>query len=95
MIKSVINNEIDTIYIYIYISYKDRLTRFGYSYLEKWFKLYGTNIVYINYTKEEDFQSELVEDIISIIHHFSMKMYSNRRKILNLAKDNLLSINKV
>lgn len=90
MIDSVIDYEIDT----IYISYKDRLTRFGYEYLERWFSLYGTKIVHINLTREEDFQTELTEDIISIIHHFSMKMYSNRRKILKMAKDNLSYINK-
>ena len=28
-------------------------------------------------------------DIISIIHHFSMKMYSNRRKILKTTEDEL------
>jgi len=89
MIELVTNYEVYT----IYISYKDRLTRFGYDYLEKWFSTYGTKIVHINLTKEEDFQTEL-EDIISIIHHFSMKMYSNRRKILKLARDNLNYINK-
>ena len=29
-----------------------------------------------------DFQKELTNDLISIIHHFSMKLYSNRRKKL-------------
>jgi len=38
---------------------------------------------------EEDFQTELTEDLISIIHHFSMKMYSNRRKMLKLTQQNL------
>jgi predicted site-specific integrase-resolvase len=33
-------------------------------------------------TEEKDFQEELTEDLIAIIHHFSMKMYSNRRKAL-------------
>ena len=28
----------------------------------------------------KNFQKELTEDLISIIHHFSMKLYSNRRK---------------
>jgi predicted site-specific integrase-resolvase len=39
-------------------------------------------------TEEKDFQEELTEDLIAIIHHFSMKMYSNRRKEL---KNKLLS----
>lgn len=77
----------------LYISYKDRLTRFGFAYFEKLFKKFGTEIVVVNLTKEEDFQQELTQDFISIIHHFSMKMYSNRRKQLkSLAKD-LLSEN--
>ena len=90
LIELVQNGEIDT----IYISYKDRLTRFGYSYFEKWFDYYGTKIVQINLTKEDDFQTELTNDLISIIHHFSMKMYSNRRKILKLTEENLKNINK-
>ena len=89
LVKEVTEGYIDT----IYISYKDRLTRFGYGYIEKWFSLYGAKIVYINFTKEEDFQTELTEDLISIIHHFSMKMYSNRRKVLKLAQENLRNIN--
>jgi len=88
LIKLVQNGEIDT----IYISYKDRLTRFGYSYFEKWFGYYDTKIVQINLTKEDDFQTELTDDLISIIHHFSMKMYSN--KILKLTEENLKNINK-
>jgi predicted site-specific integrase-resolvase len=69
----------------IYISYKDRLTRFGFDYFKNWFSQFGTSIEVINATKEEDFQSELTQDLVSIIHHFSMKMYSNRRKELKLA----------
>ena len=71
----------------IYISFKDRLTRFGYGYLEKMFNMYGCEIICINSSKEEDFQTELTTDLISIIHHFSMKMYSNRRKILKSTND--------
>jgi putative resolvase len=67
----------------VFISYKDRLTRFGYNYFEYIFKIFGTEIEIVNLTKEEDFQTELTQDLISIIHHFSMKMYSNRRKELN------------
>ena len=37
-------------------------------------------------SKEEDLQTELTQDLIFIIHHFSMKMYSNRRKELNALK---------
>ena len=73
----------------VFISYKDRLVRFGFKYFEKIFKHFGTEIIVLNSTKEEDFQTELTEDLISIIHHFSMKLYSNRRKILNKLKEQL------
>lgn len=78
LIEAVIDGEIET----IFISYKDRLTRFGFGYFEKIFGLFGTKIQILNSTKEEDFQQELSQDLISIIHHFSMKLYSNRRKQL-------------
>lgn len=70
----------------IYISYKDRLTRFGFDYFKQIFAMFGTEIVILNATKEEDFQEELTQDLISIIHHFSMKMYSHRRQILKEMK---------
>ena len=85
LFKLVSENKVDT----IFISYKDRLTRFGFNYFEQWFNLFGTKIEVVNLTKEEDFQTELTQDLISIIHHFSMKLYSNRRKELNQLKESL------
>ena len=82
LIEDVISGKINK----IYISFKDRLTRFGYNYFEYIFKMFGTEIEVVNLTKEEDFQTELTQDLIPIIHHFSMKMYSNRRKELNALK---------
>lgn len=83
LIADVKKGDIDT----VYISYKDRLTRFGFGYFEYLFSLYGTKIEVVNLTKEEDFQQELTQDFISILHHFSKKLYSNRRKELkNLKK---------
>lgn len=78
LLFDVSQNNIDT----IYITYKDRLTRFGFGYLEKFCSFFDTKIEVINSTKEEDFQQELTQDLIAIIHHFSMKLYSNRRKQL-------------
>ena len=66
----------------VVISYKDRLTRFGFDHYKNLFLKYNTVIDVVNLTAEEDFQTELTEDLISIIHHFSMKMYSNRKKQL-------------
>lgn len=66
----------------IFITYKDRLTRFGFGYIEHMLKQFDVEIVVVNATKEEDFQTELTQDLVSVIHHFSMKLYSNRRKTL-------------
>jgi putative resolvase len=82
LLKECLEGNIDT----IFITYKDRLTRFGFGYFESILKELGTSIEIVNATKEEDFQQELIQDFVSVIHHFSMKMYSNRRKILNDAK---------
>ena len=43
----------------------------------------------VNLTKEEDFQQELTQDFISIIHYFSTKLHSNRRKQLKQLKNEL------
>ena len=75
----VINNEINK----IFIAYKDRLTRFGFDYFFNLFKKFDVEIVTLNNPIDEvNLEQELTEDLISIIHHFSMKMYSNRRKKL-------------
>jgi putative resolvase len=75
----------------IYITYKDRLVRFGFGTIETLLKIFGVKIVVVNATKEEDFQQELTQDLISIIHHFSMKMYSNRRKMLKEIQEKIKS----
>ena len=66
----------------IFILYKDRLTRFGFNYLEKFFNKYNTKIEVISdKIKEKSIEEELAEDIISIIHSFSGKLYGLRKKI--------------
>lgn len=85
LIKECISGEIGT----VYITYKDRLTRFGFGYIEFFLTQLGVKIEVINGTAEEDFQSELTQDLVSILHHFSMKMYSNRRKILKTIQDEI------
>ena len=75
----------------VYVSYKDRLTRFGFDYFVYLFNLFGTEIKVVNLTSEEDFQQELTQDFISILHHFSMKLYSNRRKELKKLKSGMES----
>lgn len=85
LLKLVSIGEVET----VFITYKDRLVRFGFNTIKELLKLFGTNIIIINATKEEDFQQELTQDLVSIIHYFSTKMYSNRRKILRELKEQI------
>lgn len=76
---------------HVFVTYKDRLTRFGFSYFEKLFLEFDCQIVTLNNMgDEDDFEKEMTEDLISIIHHFSMKMYSKRRKKLKKFEKDLL-----
>lgn len=80
LINDVISGKIKN----IYISFKDRLTRFGFDYFKNLFQKYNVNIIILDELEESNktFQDELTEDLISIIHHFSIKLDSNRRKKL-------------
>ena len=75
LLQLVYNTKIKT----LYITHKDRLTRFGFGYLENICNSFGVNIEIINLEDDKSFQEELAEDLISIIHHFNMKFYGHRR----------------
>ena len=63
----------------VYVTYKDRLTRFGFHYLESVFLAKGVEIVVLNdVSQENDVQQELVEDMMSLIASFSGKLYGMR-----------------
>lgn len=72
----------------IVIENKDRLMRFGYEMFEKFFKYFGTKILVLNdEISNKSYEQELTDDLISIIHYFSMKSYSHRRKLNKLRKE--------
>ena len=84
VLAMVMNDEVDR----IFILYKDRLTRFGFNYLEQICNKFGTKIIEISKEIEEkSIQEELAEDIISIIHSFSGKLYGMRNTIKKLDKE--------
>ena len=78
LLESVFKKEIDT----VYITFKDRLSRFGFDYFTTIFAYFGTKIVVLDQKEETNktYQQELTEDLIAIIHSYSMKMNVNRRK---------------
>jgi len=63
----------------VYITYRDRLTRFGFHYLEAAFRSAGTEIVVVkDKDGERSVQEELVEDMMALIASFSGKLYGLR-----------------
>ena len=67
----VLNDEINK----IYITYKDRLTRFEFNYIDTICRAKGVEIVVINKSDDKDIEKELVEDMMSLIASFSGKLY--------------------
>ena len=61
----------------VLVTYRDRLTRFGYEYLEYFFKQYGVEIVEAFKTEKEPLE-ELVEDFVEIIVSFAAHIYGRR-----------------
>ena len=74
LLDEVMENKIKT----IVISNKDRFIRFGYDWFEKFCEKFNTKIIIVN---NETFSpnEELVQDIISILHVFSCRLYGLRK----------------
>ncbi|MEB2837151.1 MAG: IS607 family transposase [Desulfurococcales archaeon] len=70
----VINRRVDV----VVITYKDRLTRFGFEYLEYFFKQYGVKIEVVYGEEPKDAYQELVEDLLAIVTSFAGKLYGTR-----------------
>lgn len=72
---------------FIVVENKDRLCRFGFELFENFCRYFGTKIIVANNETEKSYEQELTEDLISIIHYFSMKSYSHRRKLNKMKKE--------
>jgi len=59
------------------VEHKDRLTRFGFNYIEIFLNKEGRKIEVVNLAEDE--RSDLMQDLVSIIYSFSAKMYGLRR----------------
>ncbi len=62
----------------IVISGKDRFIRFGYDWFEKFCMKFNTSIIVVNNDALSP-NEELVQDILSILHVFSCKLYGLRK----------------
>jgi predicted site-specific integrase-resolvase len=65
----------------VIITYKDRLSRVGFDLFHHLFKRFGTEIVVISEVGNPKLDSEEVfEEIVSLLHCYSMKLYSKRKR---------------
>lgn len=76
MLDDVIDHKVER----IVITYKDRLSRVGFELFQHLFQHYHCEIVVINDLGSEKLDSqEIFEEIVSLLHCYSMKLYSKRR----------------
>lgn len=61
----------------IVVEHRDRLTRFGFHYMELLCQEKGVDLVVVN--RSEDSETELMEDLTSIITSFCARIYGQRR----------------
>lgn len=89
LLDDVINRKVKC----VYITYKDRISRVGFDLFYYLFKKFGTEIVVISEIGSPKLDSEeIFEEIVSLLHCYSMKMYSKRRiaKIKEVLQDESL-----
>ncbi len=62
----------------IIVTFKDRLTRFGFSFIQDFCQLFGVQICETHQSAEKTVQESLVDDMMSLIACFSGKLYGMR-----------------
>ena len=70
----------------VIITYKDRLARFAFELLEWLFELYNVKLEVINLESSSP-QKELIEDLMTIIHVFSSRLYGLRKYKSKIKKE--------
>lgn len=76
MLDDVIAGKVDR----VVITYKDRLSRVGFELFYHLFQHYGTQIIVMSECGSPRLDSaEIFEEIVSLLHCYSMKLYSKRR----------------
>ena len=74
LFNHVVNKEVDV----VIVTYRDRLTRFGFEYLEYFFKQYGVLVEVVYSEEPKDAYQELVEDLLATVTSFAGKLYGIR-----------------
>ena len=60
------------------VEHKDRLVRFNFNLLKKYFESFGVEVEVIEDTLPKSYESELVEDMLSLMSSFSARIYGKR-----------------
>ena len=77
LVNDVVNHKISK----IYITYKDRLSRVSFDMFKNLFNNFNCEIVVLNDVDDNKLiEKEIFSEIISLIHYFTMKVYSSRRQ---------------
>ena len=87
MLDDIIDNKVER----VIITYKDRLSRIGFDLFSHLFKKYNCEIIVISEIGSEKLDSqEIFEEIVSLLHCYSMKLYSKRKiqKIKEVLSEN-------
>lgn len=82
LISSILSGEVET----LVVAHKDCLCRFAYDFVEYLAEINDCSIIVVNQPSSSP-QQELVEDLLSIVHCFSCRLYGSRNYTKNLTKD--------
>lgn len=86
LLYNVEQNKIKT----IFITYKDRFIRFGFDWFNRFCNEHNTKIIVLN-NPDTSPDKELVDDVISIIHVFSCRLYGLRKYKNKIKNDKALT----
>lgn len=74
----------------IVVEFRDRLTRFGFEYLRRYFESHGARVEVVE-ESEKGYMEELVEDFVAIVTSFAARIYGKRsqkfRKIKRVVEE--------
>jgi len=74
----------------VVVEFRDRLTRFGFDYLKRYFESHGVRVEVVEET-EKGYMEELIEDFVAIVIIFACRIYGKRsqkfRKIKKVVEE--------
>jgi predicted site-specific integrase-resolvase len=70
----------------VIVSHKDRFIRFGYEWFEKYIESHGCTIEVVN-NEVTSPHEEMIQDLISVIHCFSSRIYGLRKYKTKISED--------